>query len=220
MSSAIGPSGKAYHSQATPKVPPKAPALSARVNSQPIPPLTTDRPPEESGSSFSAIMREATDGDATEQIALASLGGARRESNRREDRRREDKDSRAGSSSGARKQPEAQDADIDFDPLQLLRSRSTENSGGGASSRPTTEAAGRSDRTGIKPDKAQRLSHRHETLMVVSSAMQPRQIATHVSQQVFEPLLRLFAQPLWRPVPDGNEKLVAAQMRAANKHVA
>ncbi|MGL6210824.1 MAG: hypothetical protein ACRC14_13455 [Paracoccaceae bacterium] len=165
-------------------------------------------------------MREATDGDATEQIALAAIGGGQRQGGRREDRRRDDRDGKAGASSGSRQQAEADEDDTGFDPLERLRARAAGRGEDRSATRSTALAAQQAQQADSKPDPAQRMSKRHETLMVVASAMQPRQIATHVSQQVFEPLVQLLSQPLWSPVPDGHEKLVAAQMRATNKHVA
>ncbi|MGL4399835.1 MAG: hypothetical protein ACRCXD_08195, partial [Luteolibacter sp.] len=104
MSNTIGPSSKVDQQSQAPRALTKGTAGSHKAQHKVAhhpPTAPSDQKRAESSTSFSEIMREATDGDATEQIALAAIGGGQRQGGRREDRRRDDRDGKAGASSGS-----------------------------------------------------------------------------------------------------------------------
>lgn len=186
---------------------------SKNVKAKPAPQTLTksDEHKAVAGStSYSEIMKEATDGDTSEAFSLGVLGGAGgRPGRQRDDRKRDDKTIGGSGGQEYHGTPDEENSES-FDPLERLRARVDSKS---APSGETTKAGA----IGTKQIGA--VTTRHENLMVVSSMMQPRQIATHIGQQNFHSVAAVFGKPMWIREPNGREQFMATQMTATKQRL-
>jgi hypothetical protein len=153
---------------------------------------------------FSQVIAEATDGDATEAAARASLGLARRDGVR-EDGENALHGAEDRIPSGRRPRPDQdQQTEPEAGGDQVVNSLKRRK----VASAPASVAEVASPKT-IAPR-----AEVHEALMRVTSTMQKSQVATHVSHPHSENLVRIQQQSHWAVRRGALDDLNTAQMAA------
>lgn len=152
----------------------------------------------------SQVLAEAIDGDGSEAIARATMGAAKHPGE--DDHIERLSSSRKGQKSDGSRMVHQVQEDPGADGVETSDRRSA------AQANARFEGAGRVDSVGVAENSAQSISSQHDELMMLSSSMTRRELATHLARKHATRLTEIFSGEAWHIAREATNKLNAAQM--------
>lgn len=161
-------------------------------------------------SSISAVIAEATDGDAQEASALAKLGRAKPDGVKdKPDDRSDDDDGQLKTRRAMQAQPASRDQDRSADAERVQAKANA------------TVSADKIETVKAARFTSESVAESHDQVMLVTGSMDRHEIVSHLSAREADEVSRLLQDsPAWKRDPDGSDRLVATQMRPADAPMA